>query len=218
MSDLIAADQADDAERWQLPSIAAAGEGGRTAPADSARSTQALEELQKQARQEGYEDGRKKGLADGAAEAARQAEALSALVAAIKAPLHEADEAFLQEMGRLVLRMTRAVVGAELRLQPEHVVELVRKAVGELPAETRKVRIELHPQDVAVVREHVPELEHDGRAVLRDQPQLARGECVVSSEGAHVDATIEARLATLAEQVLGDATGGASRGAPEDGA
>jgi len=216
MSDLIAADQADNAERWQPPSIAAGGKGGGGAPAHSARSTRALEELQEQAWQEGYEQGWKKGRADGAAEAQRQAQVLSALAEAIKAPLHDADEAFLQEMGRLALGLARVIVGAELELKPDHVIELVRRAVGELPAETRRIRIELHPRDVALVREHLPDLEQDGQAVLREHPRLGRGECMVTSEGAHVDGTIEARLAALAEQVLGRAAGGTARSASND--
>ena len=216
MSDLIAADKAVDAEKWDLPTIAGNSGVVQHGLKPAERSAQALEELQKQAWHEGYADGQKKGQAEGKAAVDRQAKALGAIVEAIKTPLRDADEAFLQEMGRLAICLARALLGAELRLEPEHVLDLVRKAMSELPAESRKVRIELHPEDVVLVREHLPELEQDGQAVLRDQPHLARGECVVTSEGAHVDGTIQTRLAALAEQVLGDASADAAHEAPDD--
>ncbi len=204
MSEAFSAKNFGRAESWQLPEIST-GNGTREGSANDAsgRSAKALEQLQRQAWQEGFDRGMQKGKAAGEAEVRGEAKKLEALVGAMRMPLKDVDEAFLREIARLSLTLARALICGQLRVFPESVVQLVQEALKDLPAESRRIRIELNPGDVELVREHLPDLEQGGNVVLIKSQKLARGDCEVSSRDSHIDARLDTRIRNLAEQMLG---------------
>ena len=210
MSEIISGQRVPEAERWQLPDIARRDESAGPAKAERARTTQTIEALHEQARTEGYEqglaEGRSRGYQDayeqGKAQVEEQARKLQEVISSMRMPLRDADDEFMQEMGLLVLKVGRAVAGFELRAEPEHVVEIARAAIAEIPAESRKIRLRLNPDDAALVQEHAPELAANEEIRIESEKAIARGDCQVSSEGSHVDATLDGRIAVLAERML----------------
>ena len=210
MSEIISGQRVPDAERWQLPDIARGDESTGPANEESARTTHTIEALHEQARTEGYEqglaEGRSRGYEDayeqGKAQVEEQVRQFQELIASMRMPLRDADDEFMQEMGLLALKIGRAVAGFELQVAPEHVVDIARAAIAEIPAESRKIRLKLNPDDVTAVQEHAPELADNEEIRIVSEKAIARGECQVSSEGSHVDATLNGRIAVLAERML----------------
>lgn len=206
MSEIISGQRVSEAERWQLPDIARGGKSSGAANEESARTTRTIEALHEQARTEGYEqglaEGRSRGYEQGEAQVEEQVRQLQELIASMRMPLRDADDEFMQEMGLLALKIGRAVAGFELQATPEHVVEIAQAAIAEIPTESRKIRLKLNPDDVTLVQEHAPELAANEEIRIESEKAIARGDCQVSSEGSHVDATLNGRIAVLAERML----------------
>lgn len=191
-------------EPWRLPEV-----GGRQGP-----TARQLEALQKAAWEEGYAAGRREGLERGAAEVRARVASLEWVLDALAAPLQAVDEAVEQELVALAVAVARQIIRRELRTDPGEVVAAVREALAALPSAARDVRIVLHPEDAAIVREALSLPEGERRWRLEEDPSLTRGGCRVLSETSLVDATLERRLGAVIARVLGgeregDADGGA---------
>jgi flagellar assembly protein FliH len=175
-------------QRWELPHLMTA---------------QHIERIQKQA----YDEGFARGQADGL-EAARQAtqqhtQQLAQILATLATPLKELDDRVEQELVTLALSMARLIVRRELRTDPAQVLAAVREAMGALPAAARKVRLHLHPEDAALVREQLRPSEEGHGWHLVEDPSLTRGGCKILTETSQIDASVESRLTAIVAEVLG---------------
>ena len=65
---------------------------------------------------------------------------------------------------QLAVTIARQLVRRELRIDPAQVIAIIRETVALLPAAARDVRVHLHPEDAAVVREKLAT--PDGRSRL----------------------------------------------------
>lgn len=198
MPELLRKEYVAHCERWQTPAV----EGGNAGR--QLHTVAQLEELQQQAYEEayarGYEDGRKAGAGDANARAAR----LDALLEQLNAPLAELDEAVERELCELTFAIARQVVRRELKTSPDEIVGAVRAALAALPVACRNVRLQLHPDDAALVREALAPA--DGQPAWRivEDPVLSRGGCRVLTDTSQVDARVEKRLGAAINAVLGD--------------
>jgi len=197
-------------ERWQVPEV---GPGGPTA--------RQLEELQRAAWEEGFAAGRREGLERGEAEVRARVAALERVLDTLAAPLAEVDEAVERELVALAVAMARQIVRRELRTDPGEVVAAVREALAALPAGAREVRVVLHPEDAALVRERLAGGGRERAWTIEEDPALTRGGCRVVTPTSEVDATLEHRLGAVIARVLGgerDGDGGEDEGARGGGA
>lgn len=190
-------------ERWQLPPIVEPPPvvAAEPEPASPPGPTVAeLEAIERQAREEGYAA----GLAEGRAAARQQLDErlarLEAILVAAARPLQALDDATEQELARLAMVAARRVVLAELKTDPQLVVQAVREAAAALPSATRELRVWVHPDDMNLLRE-LGAAEPHWR--LGANPALARGDCVLESERSRLDATVDTRLAVVIDAVLG---------------
>jgi flagellar assembly protein FliH len=85
------------------------------------------------------------------------------------------------------------------------VIAIIRDCVQLLPASARDVRVHLHPQDAAVVRERLATPAAERAWTLVEDPVMGRGGCRVVAEHSQVDARLESRIAAAVAAVLGDA-------------
>lgn len=158
------------------------------------------------ARQSAYQDGYRNGLA--ALESYKQTQAaqlaaqLSDQVGALASDFHQRLEALEQQLaGRIAgvaLELGRQVVRSELRQRPEVVVETAEEALGVLLAAARQIVLRLHPEDHALAQGQLGELLGSRGARLLADPNITRGGCVVESDIAVVDASVEARWSRAA--------------------
>lgn len=200
MSKVISRDSNTPAELWQIPAVNSPKEGHAAGLLTASK----LEEIQRLAQQEGFQAGFKQGLAKGETEIKTRVEKLSAILTLLNAPLKAMDDAVEQQLVALAIAVARQIIRRELKTEPGQIVAAVREAVGSLPLNSRNLRIQLHPEDAALVRSALSGGESQPSWQISDDPALTRGDCKVISDTSTVDATVEKRIAAVAAAILGD--------------
>lgn len=206
-----------EAALWALPSVQ-----GRLAGARREQVT--ASELDGIARA-AWEQGHAKGLADGltaaASEAKRRNETLDqriasfdGVLAALARPLAELDAETEHQLAQLSLTVARHLVRRELRIDPSQIIGILRQAVSLLPAAARDVRVHLHPEDAALVREKLAAPATERAWAIVEDPVMARGGCRVTAENSQIDARLETRVNAALVAVLGEEREADSRGEP----
>ena len=148
---------------------------------------------------EGLEAGRAEGYAEGKAHAEAEAARLTSLADGLDEALHAFDNEVAEEIMALAIEMARRMVRITLAEHPDTVLETVRSALLQLPQ--GHAQIHLHPDDMALVRQHLGEqLSHGGHR-LQEDARLQRGECRIDGQGAQVDATLETRWRRVLESI-----------------
>lgn len=163
------------------------------------------EEL-KAARQAGYQDGYRDGLS--ALENFKQTfsaqvmNQMSGQFQAISDSYQERLESLEQQLsGRLAgvaLELARQVVRSEIATRPELIVSVAEEALAALLSTARQICVRLHPDDHAVVAHTMKEALHARGGRLMADPGITRGGCVIESDVAIVDASVEARWKKVA--------------------
>ncbi len=204
MSKVIAAEELPDCERWELPQVGSAGSAAARARVEGPMTAAQLEALQKQAYEEGFAQGRADGLKAGEADTRTAVAQLAAVLDRLARPLEALDARVEEELVALAMSIARQMIRRELNTAPGEIVPVVREALAMLPAAAREVRVRLHPEDAALIRQALRSGEEGEQAwrVIED-PVISRGGCRVETEQSRIDATLEKRLATLTASILG---------------
>ena len=196
-------DEASAYERWELPPVGEpAVRRAKEEPPSPLPTIAELEAIERQAREEGFNAGLAEGRATARRELLSQTGRLEALYAAAARPLAELDDEVARELAWLATVVAERVLGAEISLAPEKIIGVVRQAVHVLPASERHIRVVLHPDDAALVRDHRNSSE-ESWLIVEDR-NLDRGDCRLESEHSRIDARLRSRLATVVDAVLGD--------------
>lgn len=185
-------------QRWEIPHVGAVPAAIK-APAQP--TVRELEALEQQARAEGHAAGHAQGLAAAKQQMSEQMARLERLYGAAARPLASLDEQTELELARLATLIAERVIGRELQLSPALILQTVRAAAAALPAATRELRVHLHPDDLALLRDLGAIEEH---WQLIADPTLARGDCLMQSERSRLDARVETRLVAVIDAVLGN--------------
>jgi len=202
LSKIVASNDAAALERWKSSPVSR--QSGESYSMLTARQ---LEELQKQAKDEGYKAGYQEGLAKGEVEIKQRIDKIEKIIGLLSSPLDALDDTVEEELATLSLIIARQIIRRELKTDPGHIVAVVKEAVSALPLASRSVRIALHPEDAVLVKKSLSlnKEDHSDRSqwVVVEDPALTRGDCKVSTETSHIDATIEKRLTAIAAELLG---------------
>lgn len=197
-------------ERWQLPLVEDVSGAVANAKLDKASgllTAEKIERIQAQAYKEAYDaglaKGHEEGLAAGQSEVQRQAALLSRLLDGLSQPFQDLDEQVEQEVVQLALAIARHLVRRELKTDPGQVVGMVKEALSALPVASQSVRILLHRDDVAIVKDALAGNEMERNWSVVEDPTLSPGDCRVLSENSEVDATLERRVAAIVAQLMG---------------
>ena len=165
-----------------------------------------VDTLVKESRHSGYQDGYRDGLAAlesyKQTQAAQMAAYMSEQVGALASDFHRRLESLEQQLaGRIsgvALELARQVVRTELQVNPEVVVAVADSALGALLTSARQVLVRIHPEDHALAQAHLTEMLAARGARLVPDAGVNRGGCLVESDIAVIDATIEARWSRAA--------------------
>lgn len=113
-----------------------------------------------------------------------------------------------RDMVRLVLAIARKVIVADLGVQPEAIVSIVRQAISNLD-DPDYVKVYVNPEDMNIL---IESLNWEGLTEIgskeidvevKGDKRITRGGCVIESAGGMVDAQLENRLEAI-ENVLLD--------------
>ncbi len=190
---------------WLLPEVAGPVVSSR------GRSSSAID-LSEQvlaSRQRASEEARQLGFAQGMIEAnvvrdqlLTEAASLDSAFGQAAKPLAQLDRALLDELSQLALCVGKQLARRELRIDPAQVAAIVRETISLLPANSRDVRVVLHPTDAAVLRDKLAPASAERAWQLIEDPVMGRGGCRVVSEHVRIDASFEGRVAAIASALL----------------
>lgn len=149
----------------------------------------------------GYASGHAEGLAAGRAAGAEQIAAATAALQTLAAGWREAfetvDAAMADSVLDLALQFSQALVRETLTVQPERLLPVVGELLRETSEAQRPATLRLHPDDVALVREHLgADCELAGWTLFADAA-VTRGGCVVQTRHGNIDARLETRWQEL---------------------
>jgi flagellar assembly protein FliH len=199
--------------RYELPSIT--GMQGSVQGRRPGKTVQELEDLEQRTYEEAFAKGHAEGHAQGLAAAERElrpqieqlqagVQRLDAIMNSLARPLDELDPEVEDQLLQLALTIGRHLVRRELRIDPSQVIAIIRETVALLPASARDVRVHLHPEDAAVVREKLAAPVGERVWTIAEDPVMGRGGCRVSTETAQIDARLDTRIGSVISALLGD--------------
>jgi len=191
--------EGDDAKakRWDAPAIdGSQGQGYLTASR--------LEELQAEARAEARAEGHAEGLAAGSEEVQRRIARLDELLIALARPFDKLDDSVEKQLVELAMTVVKQLFRREIKMEPTHVIGVVREAIQMLPAASRNVSVHLHPDDAELVRETLSPVDGERAWAIVEDPLISRGGCTVTTDSSQIDARAETRVNTIVNAISGD--------------
>jgi flagellar assembly protein FliH len=194
-------------ERWRLPEVEGPIIGGARQDRRAAVAEESAKNALKEAEARAYEAGMARARAEMAAKLAAVDERIKRLDAALQLlarPFQQLDADIENELAQLALSVGKQLARRELHIERTQVIAILRESLALLPIAAREVRVHLHPEDAATVREHLTAPTADRAWTIVEDPTLSRGGCVIHSQSSRIDARLEARIAAVAASALGD--------------
>ena len=194
-------------ERWSMPQmdgpVIGRAREDRRAPPGPAPAVLALQEAQAR----GYEAGMAQAQSEMQPRLAAldaRTKQLDAILQLLGRPLQELDAQIDSELTQLALAVGKQLARRELRIDPAQVIAIIRECLGQLPTAARDIKVHLHPEDAATVRERLAAPASERAWTMVEDPTLSRGGCLVRSETSQIDARLETRIQAVMSSALGD--------------
>jgi flagellar assembly protein FliH len=158
---------------------------------------QEASELKNQAKQEGFQTGHQEGLTGARKEfEAKLATALSLLAGAEEERLTRIRSSE-PELLKLAVHIAEKIIGAELQLNPNAQLEILKEALAGIPT-AGTITIRVNPDDYRFIEENLPAIKEVFSdpipvKVQRDQG-IAPGNCYIETDHGHMDSRIKTQL------------------------
>lgn len=154
----------------------------------------------------GYARGQTEGHAAGLAAVQAQGEQLLALALALPAALHMAESSVADDLLALALDIAKQVLGQALTADPQALLPLVHELLQAEPALTGSPQLLLHPDDAALVKEHLADELKSAGWRIRADAHITRGGCRVLASSGERDASLETRWERVAATLARNAS------------
>jgi flagellar assembly protein FliH len=131
---------------------------------------------------------------------AGRAEAGAMLVAAGHRAQQTIEEAQSQ-LTRLAVNIAEKLLGEQLRLEPETVLQIVRQALR-VGATSRRLTLRVHSADLALVEGALADLKGNTEAevlLAQADPTVERGGCLLDTDLGQIDGQLSTQLKAIAE-------------------
>ncbi len=201
--EVLDAADAQEARPWVPGIVSGAIPARATGATTGVVSAGVLEDLQSAAYNEAFARGLAEGYEAGRERVAVQTERLSQVLTDLARPLETLNDEVIEQIVALSTALARQLLRRELKTDRSQIISIVREAVKQLPVSARGVRIQLHPEDAAVVREYLAPAEHERAWTLVEDPMMMRGGCQVLTDTSRVDARLDTRLGALLTEIMG---------------
>jgi flagellar assembly protein FliH len=182
---------------WTVPDMES------PAPQHKMPTVGGLADLQAEAHKEAFEQGLTEGRQAGRAEVQAQVDRLAGMFYDLAKPFDALDSEVERELLSLAMALARQIVRRELKTDPTQIIGIIREAIAALPVATRDVRVHLHPEDAAVVKQHLAPTENERAWSIVEDPVMARGGCQITTTTSRIDARLETRLGSILSELLG---------------
>jgi len=197
LSDAFTKEAAAGAAVWTAPEM------GATPARQRPPTVSGLADLQEEAYREAYDQGLKEGREAGRGEARAQVERLAAMFHDLAKPFETLDAEVERELLTLAMALARQIVRRELKTDPTQIIGIIRDAIAALPVSARDVRVHLHPEDAAIVRQNLAPTESERAWAIIEDPVMARGGCQITTATSRIDARLETRLGAILSELMG---------------
>ena len=158
---------------------------------------------EKEGYDEGLVKGREEGLALGRVWIEEKTQEWQSLLDKIAHPLHQVDQNVEQQLVWMAMQLAKSLIKHEVHISPDLLLSSLRDAIKLLPAVEDGVIIALHPDDYAMVSEAFNEEEREKRGwTLQMEPDLQRGDLILTSQTSSIDLLLEKRIEQLFRQFL----------------
>lgn len=198
MSKVLDGDSSANCQPWQAPQFTNAPSG-----AGSLRTRKQQNQIEQDAYEQGFSQGYSEGLTQAQQEITEHISYLQSLMNTLAMPLLDLDKQVVDELVDLSMAVARQIIRRELKTSPGEVVAVVKEAIGLLPVTAGDVRLELHPEDAALVRNALLASDAESPWQIVEDPVLSRGGCRVSTNTSRIDATVENRINAAIAAVMG---------------
>lgn len=182
---------------WTAPEM------GAPAAREKPPTVSGLADLQAEAYREAYDQGLEEGREAGRGEARVQVERLAGMFHDLAKPFETLDAEVERELLTLAMALARQIVRRELKTDPTQIIGIIRDAIAALPVAARDVRVHLHPEDAAIVRQNLAPTESERAWAIIEDPVMARGGCQITTATSRIDARLETRLAAILSELMG---------------
>jgi flagellar assembly protein FliH len=162
-----------------------------------------LADLQAEAHAEAFAQGLAEGREAGRGEVRAQVEKLAGMFYDLAKPFEALNAEVERELLTLAMALARQIVRRELKTDPTQIIGIIRDAIAALPVAAREVRVHLHPEDAAVVRQNLAPTESERAWTIIEDPVMARGGCQITTTTSRIDARLETRLAAILSELMG---------------
>jgi flagellar assembly protein FliH len=162
-----------------------------------------LADLQAEAHAEAFAQGLAEGREAGRGEVRAQVEKLAGMFYDLAKPFEVLNAEVERELLTLAMALARQIVRRELKTDPTQIIGIIRDAIAALPVAAREVRVHLHPEDAAVVRQNLAPTESERAWTIIEDPVMARGGCQITTTTSRIDARLETRLAAILSELMG---------------
>jgi len=198
MSKLSDSDSSTTCQLWQAPQLKNSPDGTNTL-----RTRKQQQQIEQDAFEQGFNQGYREGLEQGQHEINEHIKYLQSLMATLAMPLLDLDKQVVDELVDLSMAVARQLIRRELKISPGEVVAVVKESLSLLPVTAGDVRLELHPEDAALVRNALLGSDAEPPWQIVEDPVLSRGGCRVSTNTSRIDATVENRINAAIAAVMG---------------
>ncbi len=157
-----------------------------------------------QGHSEGFVQGQEQGFQEGVEQAKGLINRFESLLSQFEKPMQLLDSEIELEVIQLIMKLSKAVIGHELKTHPEHILSALRLGVDSLPIKEQGIVIRLHPDDHQLVQElYTHNQLEKNRWELEADPSLTPGDCVINSQRSSVDMRLDARINSVFEELEG---------------
>ncbi|MBV8624852.1 MAG: flagellar assembly protein FliH [Herbaspirillum sp.] len=172
-----------------------------------------LDAIREAARQEGFAEGREHGLQAGRSEGYMAGlqqgqkeineviQHFRQIAVNFSTEVSQCSESMAPELLDLALDLAKSMLKTALNVRPELVLPTVTAAIQTLPLLQLPAVLTLHPEDAALVREHLGEELLQQGWKIEDDSHMERGGCRVETRSNQIDASIQTRWKRLGESL-----------------
>lgn len=146
-----------------------------------------------QGQQAGYEAGYQAGYTEGSRQSAQESARLAGLAQTTAQALNQLHEDVGQAVLGLAVDIAQHVLQSELKHYPEQLIPIIKTCLKDAEQSEQAVTILLHPDDLALVEQHLADdLQHHNWRLKAD-PAITAGGAQIRTALGHIDATLETR-------------------------
>jgi flagellar assembly protein FliH len=175
---------------WSMPTVDGEISNGNTIRPQQTLQQNSINQLKEQAHQEGYQQ----GLAKAEGEIAARLAHLNELIDLMEKPAQLIDEQIEQQLLNIVTLVCEQTIQKSLNIEPELINKMLSGALEELITGQMNCKLQLNPEDKAFIEQDVSQSKSLSHCELQQNPQLNRGEFLLSSDSTDIDARLQSRI------------------------